>query len=172
MRGRLVSQRLVAGLVLLSFSRSCRAGETTLLDLSYRPHVDAASLANVIHAHVPGESAILMLDISNSVLGDKGLKEVRSALLSSGADTKKPKGSLHLTARTNELTPQGVASLVDSLLESRSNANATATDDELTGAHGPRLSLKSLDLGWNHLHPERPGQKGFLKALQQLVVNM
>jgi hypothetical protein len=112
-----------------------------------------------------------MLDISNSVLGDKGLKEVLSALLSSGADTKKPKGSLHLTARTNELTPQGVTSLIDSLLESRSNANATATDDELTGVHGPRLSLKSLDLGWNHLHPDRPGQKGFLKALQQLVEN-
>jgi hypothetical protein len=168
MRRRSVSNRFVAGLGLLSFALGVQA-ETTLLDLSYRPHVDAATLANVIHTHIPESGkSILDIDISNSLLGDKGLYEVLPALVSNG-DTKnaRDRGSLHLTARTNQLTPQGVTSLIDSLLGSRSNI----TNAELTGAHDPKLLLKSLDLGWNHLHPERPGQKGFLKALQQLIEN-
>lgn len=168
MRRRLVSKRFAAGLGLLSFALEGRA-ETTVLNLSYRPHLDAASLANVIQTHIPESgNSILDIDISSSLLGDKGLYEVLPALVSVG-DIKNAgdRGSLHLTARTNQLTPQGVTNLIDMLMGSKSNN----TNAELTGAHDPKLLLKSLDLGWNHLHPERPGQQGFLKALQQLIEN-
>jgi hypothetical protein len=167
MRRRLVSKRFAASLGLLSFALGGRA-ETTVLDLSYRPHVDAASLANIIQAHIPESGkSIFDVDISNSLLGDKGLYEVLPALVSANSDNKnaRDRGSLHLTARTNQLTPQGVTNLIDSLLGIQSNN----TNAEGTGARDPKLLLKSLDLGWNHLHPERPGQKGFLKALQQLI---
>jgi len=156
--------------------------ETTVLDLSYRHHVDAKTLSDVIQARSPAASSSILqqqdvfeLDISSSLLGDKSLENVLAALSSRSNDGNHVEGagggSLHLTARTNQLTPKGVTHLIKTLIVDQNAANVT-TDKATSSPHYyPTLSLTSLDLGWNHLHPESPGQQGFLKALQLLVEN-
>lgn len=101
------------------------------------------------------------IDISSSALGDEGLREVVMALQSPTSSTDR---QVHLVTRMNQLTPNGVTALIDSLLKlNETLANATS-DGEVT-------RIIALDLCWNHLHVDAPGHKKLQKAMEKLFAD-
>jgi hypothetical protein len=139
------------GCLVLAILCNAAAGEyTAVMDLSYKPHLKAATISHAIrHAIDERPSSTVELDVSFSDLGNEGIASVLQSL-----QTKE----LYLSARMNRLTPEGVANMFNSIL-----------GDDNKNESLPPFLLQSLDLGWNNLGPDQTGSKEFLSSLRRLI---
>lgn len=142
--------------------------------------------------------ASLEVDISSSVLGnEQGMKGIFQALLpvNESSTTGTPVVEIHLSSRGNRVTPKIMDDLFQILLTANANktqtvpqpspvnneiinttiasnsSSAEATNETKTPEENTTRSWKmnTLDVGWNELHPNVAGWKGFLKSLQKLL---
>jgi hypothetical protein len=120
------------------------------MDLSYKPHLKAATLSHAIRRAIDERpSSAVELDVSFSELGNEGILSVLQSL-----QTKE----LYLSARMNRLTAEGVSNMLKFIL-----------GDDTKNESPPPFLLRSLELGWNNLGPDQTGSKEFLSSLRRLI---
>ena len=160
----------------------------TKLDLSYQPHVDAAAIVQMVGQHPIFKSVatagpnsgtqaddplVVVLDVSNSHLGDDGIAKLAQTLWSNHNDnnstgtntTSRRNIRLDVEAPMNRLTGKGVTEFLGILLYNNDNSSTTTTTKTTT--------LGKLNLGWNRLHDDehhRPN-RAFYSALQKLLAS-
>jgi len=141
---------------------------TVTLDLSYHPHVETKTITTAakqsmakLDDHRP--APLLLLDVSNSCLGDDGLRELSQRILQLDAaadhhDNSTVATVMQLKAQMNRLTRTGATDFFRTLLRNTTSAPA----------------VRKLDFGWNRLYNDdgdHKANKAFHKALQDLLAS-
>lgn len=159
--------RKTGGLLVLVGLVSTAAGEyTTVMDLSYKPHLSATRISTAVHESITSRQqrpSSVELDVSFSELGNEGIDSLIQKLLNT---TKSEPLGLTLASRMNRLSPDGVSRLLNTILggdEDESKNNDESIDKQSL------LVLQSLDLGWNNLSPGQTGSKEFASSLRRLI---
>lgn len=165
-------KRNKSDVVLLLFFSSIisTVAAANVLDFSYQSQLNTKSVLTALlkrRASLKSDQ-VLQIDLSSSNLGDNGLREILSSVLSEDEATSSGLCfDLDLKAQLNRLTAVGVTACLNSLLP----PNDTKVDSKTRS----RLAiLRSLDLGWNKLCKEgatTTDNKAFHKALQQLIAS-
>jgi len=183
-----------SSVLLTSTAAEVAAGTSTtrtLLDVSYQPHLKASTIVQALcqtfDSRNKGDAhaTILRIDVSNSQLGDEGLRELAQRILASPPLPVVPKDdnntmttnttvTVELKAQMNRLTGLGVATFLNHLLLQRDN---NTTNENSTTAPSPSSQrttfIRTLDFGWNRLHhdTDHKSNKAFYKALQELLAS-
>jgi hypothetical protein len=163
-----MSYLVFACLVLLSFVWHCClvAAAMHSLDLSYQFHLTPKAIAvsskefldkliekrSVDGAENHKNVTHVAIDVSNSNLGDKGLEQMISSILSyrNKLTNCSMNMEMYFKAQMNGLTAQGVATFLNRILISNvstTTSNATAVD-----SFSESIKLQNLDFGWNLLY--------------------
>jgi hypothetical protein len=147
-----------------STTSSTSAGTSHTVDLSYLHNLPAASLKNTVQDHAKGEDKIL-LNLSHSSIGDKGIQEILSEMLGQGG-----LASAQLDLSMNRLTPVGVNWLFHKLLEDQSQDD-DETNSTSTSLQESSQPLTSLNLSWNYLATDVAETTRFHDTLEKLVAH-
>ncbi|GKY96102.1 hypothetical protein MPSEU_000570400 [Mayamaea pseudoterrestris] len=148
---------------------------STQIDLSYTSHLRENVLIETIHKLIQDQSVdesshIVEIDVSSSSLRDNNLTNLMD-------DATMAAGPIHLVARCNRLTAQGVSQLIDQILTQSARSKRSKNDDD-GGAERPnrihrrRQKVDVLDIGWNRLGHDAPGSQAFCQALELLIRNV
>ena len=145
---------------------------TITLDLSYHPHVEAKTITTAAEQSMAKlderqhPASLLLLDVSNTCLGDDGLRELSQRILLLDAavaadrhDNNTVATVMELKAQMNRLTGTGATDFFRTLLR-----NTTSTTP----------AIRKLDFGWNRLYNDdgdHKANKAFYKSLQDLLAS-